>query len=74
MNAIKRIERLEAAINGTNAIPEKERFQVVVGRMKNDEFVPNDGLTDEDREAELLKRYGTIENITWIKVIDRFLS
>lgn len=74
MNTIKRIERLEAAINGTCAIPEKERFQVVVGRMKNDEFVPNDGLTDEDREAELLKRYGTIENITWIKVIDRFLS
>jgi len=75
MNTIKRIERLEAAINGTCAIPEEQRFQVVTGTrsLSTGKFTPDKDAVEE-REMELLKRYGTTQGVTFVELTDRFVE
>jgi hypothetical protein len=75
MNTMRRIERLEAAINVAGIIPEDHKCQVIIGErsFKTGEFTP-DKDSVEEREAELLKRYGTVQGVTFVELTDRFVE
>lgn len=64
MSIEKRLKDLEkAAGSRTRAaaeIPRAERFQVL-----------EDGETEEERAAKVMQKYGTVENVTFIRIKGR---
>jgi hypothetical protein len=66
----RRLQKIEMAVAGSG-IPKAEQVQVVVGRMEEGRFIPNDPKDSvEKRKESLFKRYGTIEGAIFIDLVD----
>jgi hypothetical protein len=66
----RRLQKLETNLR-SDGIPAAEKVQVIVGRMKGGEFIPNiPGDSEETRKRILVERYGTDAGAIYIQLID----
>ncbi|MEN6621547.1 MAG: hypothetical protein ABFD50_08380 [Smithella sp.] len=74
MNMEKRLKTIEKAVAPKGNIPENEKLQIIKGHSINGEFVPVDSAdTVESRKVALIAKYGTINGVTFVDLIEKFV-